>query len=843
MKRVELDGTWIFGKADEEERLKIKVPGTVLSGLLENGKIEDPYYRTNEYETRDLFWNDYEFERDFLVEKELLKEEQLELVCEGLDTLTDIYVNGQLIGTTDNMHRTWKFSVKDVVREGTNHIRILFHSVLKYIENYQSVPEKEIHRHSPDVIKGHQLIRKAHSMFGWDWGPQLPDAGIFRTIYLQAHTGIKIEELYLRQNHESGQVRIQAEVLLAGKEKAGERVKAYITEEKKEEKLDQTESLLHSSSSFIKVSYSSYKECQTLTLNLTVHDPKLWWPNDYGEQPLYCFHIQIENEEGEIIDQQKKVIGLRTLTVSQEKDEWGSEFAIKINGIKIFTKGGNYIPEDCLYTRITKERQQFILQSCVDAHFNMVRIWGGGYYPTNDFYDLCDHMGLIVWQDLMFACNVYDVTQAFEENTVQEVMDNVKRLRHHASLGLWCGNNEIEAAWCGWDDFQTESKYLRADYIKLFEYLLPKVIKQTDPDRFYWISSPSSGGCFDAPQDENRGDTHYWDVWHGLKPFTDYQKHYFRFCSEFGFQSFPSLKTVETYTKAEDRNIFSEVMESHQKNNAANGRIQYYLSENFKYPRDFGSLLYLSQTLQAMAIKYGVEHWRRNMGRCMGALYWQVNDNWPVASWSSIDYFGRWKALHYFARHFYAPVAVSMMRDEERLCIAVANDSLKEQHCSGILSIKDMELNVLEQIPYSGIVPPLSSVTLLEMDCQEILHKYEKRSIFAVAEVQLPDGSVSREVEVFVPYKHLQIEQAQIVNEITEQKEYFEINLSADHFAAFVELDFIGVDAIFSDNYFFITSRDAIKIQVWKKNIYHGTITNVKELQEKLTIRSLVDTF
>lgn len=300
--------------------------------------------------------------------------------------------------------------------------------------------------------------------------------------------------------------------------------------------------------------------------------------------------VELLAEDGSVRDVVKKRIGIRTLTISQEKDRWGQEFAFIVNGVKIFTKGGNYIPEDCCYTRITKERQEYLVRSCVRANFNCLRVWGGGYYPSDALYDLCDKYGLIVWQDLMYACNVYDVTDAFAENIRQETLDNVRRLRHHACLGLWCGNNEIESAWDHWGDFQKETPYLRADYVKQFEQILPHAVREADPDTFYWPSSPSSGGCFDEPDSEDRGDTHYWDVWHGQKPFSDYRKYFFRFCSEFGFQSFPSYKTVESFTEEEDRNIFSKVMESHQKNDAANGKMLYYLSENFRYPKDFKSL-------------------------------------------------------------------------------------------------------------------------------------------------------------------------------------------------------------------------------------------------------------
>jgi beta-mannosidase len=387
------------------------------------------------------------------------------------------------------------------------------------------------------------------------------------------------------------------------------------------------------------------------------------------------------------------------MTISQEKDEWGSEFAFMVNGIKIFAKGADYIPEDLIYSRITGERIEYLLDSCVRANFNCIRVWGGGYYPSDTFYEICDRLGLIVWQDLMYACNVYDLTREFEENIIEETRDNVKRIRHHASLGLWCGNNELEAAWCEWAVFKDHSAQLRADYIKQFEYILPKAVEESDHSTFFWPSSPSSGGCFDNPVDENRGDTHYWDVWHGLKPFEDYRNHYFRFCSEFGFQSFPSIKTVHTFTEEEDRNIFSRVMESHQKNGAANGKMLYYLSENFLYPKDFESLLYVTQVLQGMAIKFGVEHWRRHRGRCMGAVYWQLNDDWPVASWASIDYFGRWKALHYMAKNFFAPVAGSISRTENTIEAHIQNERMAAKNCKVVMTLKRMDFTVLSRIP------------------------------------------------------------------------------------------------------------------------------------------------
>ena len=637
MQTCTLNGTWQLSAGHRSlESVDMQIPGTVLSGLLAAGKIKDPFYRTNEDATRALFWKDYVFTRTFDVDEELLAQQHIVLVCEGLDTLAEISINGTFLAKTDNMHRTWKFQTKKLLHPGKNEIQIVFRSVLRFIEDYPYEAHKKINYIPCGSMKGNQLLRKAHSMFGWDWGPQTIDAGIFRDIYLQGYSHARIEDIRIHQQHAKN-VSVQTSITLS-ESVPGQKLCVELSEDGADKPL-QT------------------KLCKTnadgvAAVDFVIENPKLWWPNDYGDQPLYIVRTTLLDEDGTSLESITRRIGLRTLTISQEKDEWGNEFAFCVNGVKIFTRGGNYIPDDCLYTRITEKKLDYILESCRRAHFNCVRVWGGGYYPSDAFYDLCDEKGLIVWQDLMYACNVYDVTDAFAENCRQETYDNVRRLRHHASLGLWCGNNEIESAWDHWGDFQKETPYLRADYIRLFEEVLPKAVQEADGETFYWHSSPSSGGCFDNPDDANRGDTHYWDVWHGQKPFTDYRKYFFRFCSEFGFQSFPCAKTVNSFTLEDDRNIFSRVMESHQKNDAANGKMLYYLSENLRYPKDLTHLLYASQVLQGMAIKYGVDHWRRNRGRCMGTLYWQINDDWPAPSWSSIDYFGRWKACITWLRNF-----------------------------------------------------------------------------------------------------------------------------------------------------------------------------------------------
>lgn len=822
MQTCTLNGTWQLSAGHRSlESVDMQIPGTVLSGLLAAGKIKDPFYRTNEDATRALFWKDYVFTRTFDVDEELLAQQHIVLVCEGLDTLAEISINGTFLAKTDNMHRTWKFQAKKLLHPGKNEIQIVFRSVLRFIEDYPYEAHKKINYIPCGSMKGNQLLRKAHSMFGWDWGPQTIDAGIFRDIYLQGYSHARIEDIRIHQQHAKN-VSVQTSITLS-ESVPGQKLCVELSEDGADKPL-QT------------------KLCKTnadgvVAVDFVIENPKLWWPNDYGDQPLYIVRTTLLDEDGTSLESITRRIGLRTLTISQEKDEWGNEFAFCVNGVKIFTRGGNYIPDDCLYTRITEKKLDYILESCRRAHFNCVRVWGGGYYPSDAFYDLCDEKGLIVWQDLMYACNVYDVTDAFAENCRQETYDNVRRLRHHASLGLWCGNNEIESAWDHWGDFQKETPYLRADYIRLFEEVLPKAVQEADGETFYWHSSPSSGGCFDNPDDANRGDTHYWDVWHGQKPFTDYRKYFFRFCSEFGFQSFPCAKTVNSFTLEDDRNIFSRVMESHQKNDAANGKMLYYLSENLRYPKDLTHLLYASQVLQGMAIKYGVDHWRRNRGRCMGTLYWQINDDWPAPSWSSIDYFGRWKALHYMAQKFYAPHAVSMTLEDHRCHVYFSNESFETTEYSLTLSIRDLSGNVLETYETKGNSPAFSAIETAVVDICS--WEDQKDDVFLEAVIHTKDQKVLKDVETLVPYKYLNLKNPVISTEAEETNDAFILHISSDCFAPFVALDFDDADVIFSDNFFHLTDKTVQDIIVKKEDILQGHFENAEDFRKRLQILSL----
>ena len=482
-----------------------------------------------------------------------------------------------------------------------------------------------------------------------------------------------------------------------------------------------------------------------------------------------------------------------------------------VNGVKIFARGADYIPDDCFYTRITREILERDVNACVFANFNCLRVWGGGYYPSDEFYALCDEYGILLWEDLMYACNIYDVTPDFAENIAIEAKDNILRFRNHACLGLICGNNELECAWTDWKDVQGHAPSLKRDYLYQFEFLLADVVKENAPDAFYWPSSPSSGGSFDNPCDENRGDCHYWDVWHGQKPFSEYMKHYFRFCSEFGFQSLPSIKTVETFTGEKDRNLFSRVMESHQKNPAANGKILYYLSETFRYPKDLESLIFLSQILQGYAMKEATEHWRRNRGRCMGSIYWQFNDNWPVASWSSMDYYGRYKALHYMAKGFCDNVAGSIEKKETHMGFWISNETLDLITVKAKIAVKTLDFQVIEEQEVSKKVPALSAECLFEKEYKELIAGRDD-SVFFVAEYEYEQNGQKvskKEFETFVPVKYLELKDPAF--KVTENADG-SVSIQTDTFVPYCMLEGISADTIWNENVVAFTDKEAVTL-------------------------------
>ncbi len=822
---------WKMRECEENIFYEAAPPCSVLSVLLENHVIEDPYYRENEKKVLPVLEKDYEFITNFSLGGEILSEDEVELVFYGLDTVAEIFLNGKRLSRVRNMHRTIRISVKDKLRMGANELRILFHSPLKFIREVEATPGKEIHYFANGSMPGTSYLRKPHSSFGWDWGPQLPDIGIFRDICIEAYSKVRISEVFIFQEHIDWHVKLYVDPILEYTDVIPVELVVSVSGE------PDVTVMTRMSGNGAHITKKGENE-----LTVDINDPQYWWPNGMGPQPLYDVKITVKKAD-KIYDEKKLRIGLRTLTVSREKDETGEEFCFVINGIKMFAFGADMIPEDAIYSRIDEERIKMLLSSARDANFNCIRIWGGGYYPSDRFYDLCDEYGLIVWQDLMFTCNVYDLTPSFEKSIVAEVKDNVRRLRHHACLGMWSGNNELETAWCNWDEVKNEAPALKADYIKMFEYILPKTVRAEDELTFYWPSSPSSGGCFDDPDDETRGDQHYWDVWHGGKAYNEFTAHKFRFLSEFGFQSFPGLKTVKTYTEPGDRNIFSPVMEAHQKDKKGNTKIMNYISENFRYPKDFEQLIYVSQIMQGITIKTAVEHMRRNRGVCMGTLFWQYNDNWPVASWSAVDYYGRWKMLMYMAKRFYAPVAASICIDGNHVTPWVVNDGMDDMVIrlkTALVSTDGKELLHFAEDIRSNAGTAAKGLT---RDLSRQLNGRDPREVYVLAEFEYPNGYVQRESAVAVPYKELTLSDAKPEVSVEETEDHFDITLSAEVFVPFVWLDLKEADARFSDNAFDLHKGRPVVIRIEKSSISGGTIENAEALMEQLQVFTLRDSY
>ena len=795
MQRFDLNGIWHLSGG--EYNCDGTVPGSVYSFLLDNKLIDDPYYRDNELKLVGIMDNEFEFSRKFDYAKD---DNTVLLCCDGLDTICDVYVNGSHVAYTDNMHRSYEFDVTSILNNGENEIKIVFHPADAYIKEKEA---KQPTFYAKEAMAGFGNIRKAHCMFGWDWGPRLPDAGIWKDIYLLKKDSARISDVYITQRHDGNKVFVTPKVEING-------------------------------SADIKVTCTAPDgSVAQLVANCEneIENPQLWMPRGLGEQPLYTITVELL-ENGKVVDTTSKRIGLRTVKLIREKDKWGESFCHEVNGVRFFAMGADYVPEDNILSRLSEERTRDLITQCCRCNFNCLRVWGGGIYPHDYFFDICDEMGVTVFLDLMFACSSMNPDDEMMQNIKIEAEQNLARLRHHPSIVIVSGNNEIEL-WCTWQPV----KYPR--YLEIFEDVLADVAERVCPDLPYVPSSPSSIGHFMDPQNENFGDCHYYDVWCDREPITTYRTKYWRYMSEFGVQSYPGEKTVNSYTLPEDRNVFSRVMEVHQRSIPANQLLMHYLAENFKYPNSLPAFLYATQLFQAEAIKYCVEHMRRNRGRCMGSLYWQLNDIWPVASWASIDSYGRYKALQYYAKRFYEPVLISCRevgendvrpfinteRNIELVTTAeltVTNDTLNE--VTGVVNweLRDNKANVIKSGEQSVTVPALSYVTLDNMD----FNKTDPYTTYISYSYTVDGKIVSSGTTLFAAHKRFDFIEPNLRYEINGD----EITVYADTYAKAVEIDSLDSDFILSDNYFDMTagSKTVKIIEGTPKTIRLRSVIDIK---------------
>src|SRR5882757_7237268 len=644
-----LDSGWQFravantDRSDAREWHPAQVPGVVQTDLLHSGLISDPFDRDNEFHLQWIGLADWEYQTTFQVDAAVLAHDHADLVFDGLDTFADVYLNEQAVLHADNMFRRWRIPAKAWLKPGPNTLRVVFHSaiakMLPYVKSLPYVlPSISTHNYgNEENIATAPYTRKAPYNYGWDWGPRFLTEGIWQPVRLETWDALRIENFHIHQQSITAKLaNVTAELEIEASHATTATLTLAHDEMSGAQTADGTQTLQLNAGS------------NHLSFPLRIATPKLWYPVGYGSQDRYRFSASVRVGR-DIAARTEAKTGLRSIELRRVPDQWGKSFEFVVNGISVFAKGADVIPFDSFPNRVTPEIHRNILQSARDAHMNMVREWGGGYYESDDFYDICDELGIMVWQEFMFGGDMVPGDVSFQENVRQEAIDQIKRLRDHPSIVLWCGNNEVETGWLHWGDREEFKDAISAqarervwqDYVILFADILKSAVTQYADPVPYMPSSPSAN--FEEPPDnQHNGDMHYWQVWHAQAPASDYTLQFPRFMSEFGFQSFPEMRTIRAFAKPEDFDIHSTVMQAHQKNKGGNERILTYMLREFREPKDFASFVYLSQVQQAEIIKIGAEHLRRQRPRTMGFLYWQLNECWPVASWASIDYSGRW---------------------------------------------------------------------------------------------------------------------------------------------------------------------------------------------------------
>jgi len=819
---IMLDTGWQFREVGKDKWYSAIVPGCVHTDLLNNKLIDDPFYRDNEQKLQWIGKTDWEYQTTLNITPEILRHLNIDLVFEGLDTYANVFLNNESLLNTDNMFRTWRIDAKRLLKPGANTLRIRFRSPINEVLPRMAKMSYQLPAGNDQGEKTSPHTRKAPYQFGWDWGPRFVTSGIWRPVYLEAWDDARVEDLHiLPKQVTAAAANVTAEVeVVADKNASATLIIDNLTDKGIAAKRE--------------VSLTSGSN--RVALDFVVPRPALWWPNGLGAHPLYSFKARLLIN-GKPIDETTTRTGLRSLELRQQPDASGKSFTFVVNGVPVFAKGANWIPADSFPTRISKSKYRQLLESARDSNMNMLRVWGGGIYERDDFYELCDEMGILLWQDFMFGCSLYPGDQSFLDNVRQEAIDNVKRLRNHPSIVIWVGNNEIESGWFhwGWKDQLPAS--LWADYLKVFYGVLPEVCGSLDPSRPYWPSSPSSN-LEDDNESQKMGDVHYWQVWHAALPFSEYEKQFPRFMTEYGFQSFPQLETVQTYTMTADQDINSPIMMAHQRHPRGNQLIKEYMLREYPQPKDFESFLYVSQVLQAEGIKIGAEHLRRIMPHNMGSLFWQLDDCWPVASWSSIDYTGSWKALQYYARRFYGDILVSPQEENGNLKVFVVSDRLQPVAAQLNLSLLDFEGNKLWSQQENIEVAALNSKSYLAVPVKTLLTGQDPRKVVFLMEVLVGGKRVSSNEHFFGAYKDLSLPRPQIEANAVPVRGGFKITLSADKFARAVYLSSPDDAGFFTDNYFDLLPGRKVEVE-----FHSAKPMPPGDFRKQLKVRSMADSF
>ena len=819
--RQEISQGWTVSGVDTfSAGFPAQVPGTVHTDLLASGLIPDPFWRDNEMRLQWVGEEDWTYRNTLQVSSEVMDQEVVELVFHGLDTFAEVLLNDEPVLRADNMFREWKAEVGPLLLPGTNTLEVRLSSPLPpALEARQALPYTLPAGNDRGDPPTRVFVRKAAYHYGWDWGPRFVTSGIWRPVELVGWSGARLTNLKLETRALTdsaanlvAQVTVEVTPSEAERRRAGGGVPATLSLSSPEGAFDPV---------FIQSPLDSGEN--HFDIPLTILNPKRWWPAGMGEQPLYT--VKAELDAGLRMDTTSTRIGLRSLELITQPDSIGESFFFEVNGVPVFMKGANIIPLDHFTPRVSQEKYERLFDDVVAANMNMLRVWGGGIYEEEIFYELADERGILIWQDFMFANGMYPGDSAFLANVRAEAVHQVRRLRNHPSIALWCGNNEMEEGWQRWGwarayENPADSAAVRNAYDAIFHQILPEVVAELDPDRRYWASSPSLG--WGDPESLERGDSHYWGVWHGREPFEVYAEKLPRFASEYGFQAFPPMATVEGFARPGDLSLFNPALLVHQKHPVGNELIREYMERWYPLPVNFQDFVYVSQLLQAQGMKTAFEAHRRAKPRTMGTLYWQLNDTWPVVSWSSLDFFGRWKALHYAARDAFAPVLLSVARRGDTLEVWGISDRSDPTRGTMTLELMDFRGTPLWQAPLEVSIPPNSARRLWQMATSELLAEVPPTQVVFRSALRpeplgyaSPDGPDPDEVAIpsvealfyFGPPKELALEIPVIQVDWEEGPEGLLLTLSSDILAKSVYLQMNGDQSpppggVFSDNFF-----------------------------------------